>query len=68
MLNHSLKKEKACLRCGAKDHWAKDCTQPKKEKEPIKGGKGLTKSEGVEGGAEKEHKSKEKSKGTGKTK
>ncbi len=57
--SHSLKKEKACLRCGAKDHWAKHCTRPKKEKEPTKGGTGLTKSAGAEGDEEKEQKPRE---------
>ncbi len=66
--SHSLKKEKACLRCGAKDHWAKDCTRPKKEKGSTKGGKSSTKSAGSEGDEEKEQKPKGKSKGKGKLK
>ncbi len=63
--SHSLKKEKACLRCGAKYHWAKDCTRPKKEAAPGKGGKGSGKFVTLEG--EDVTLAKDDSKGKGKT-
>ncbi len=54
------------MRCGAKDHWAKDCMRPKKETPSGKGSKGSGKQMTLEG--EDVTLTKDDSKGKGKAK